>query len=326
MAVVVLGVDRGQQRVAGADPRRHEPQHRDRQPAQQHQQPQPGFADEQPHAVDRDERPGLGPDQRRADAQQEGGAALAGQVPVDRPQRQTDEHRLRRAAVHVVGPLLGEHHPDRGQRARQRSHPRLSRGHPRRQTVGRHQRHEPAGAGRDHPQRRRGAAEQPVDGGEDHRERLPRGPTAGGEAQVRVDQLAPPHDPRPRVVAGDGREDRRRQRGQRQADDAPDHQRRAEQVPPPRVPRARIPGRLRGRVRRRGLGDRAAFQSGASGGREPAAHERRDHAKPVDRSQLLALLVGAGAVVHGHLEDALAVLDQPGGDLGLDREPRRLQR
>ena len=48
----------------------------------------------------------------------------------------------------------------------------------------------------------------------------------------------------------------------------------------------------------------------------------RDHAEAVDRGQLLALLVGARPVVHRHLEDPLALLDEARGDLGLDREAR----
>ena len=42
----------------------------------------------------------------------------------------------------------------------------------------------------------------------------------------------------------------------------------------------------------------------------------------VERGELLALLGGARPVVHRDLEDPLAALDQPGGDLGLDREAR----
>src|SRR5579884_4390350 len=69
-------------------------------------------------------------------------------------------------------------------------------------------------------------------------------------------------------------------------------------------------------------GTRAAVRPSiaGSGAREATARERPQHAKAVQRGQLLALFGGPRVVVHGHLEDPLAALDQPRGDLGLDRE------
>src|SRR5829696_9353205 len=59
---------------------------------------------------------------------------------------------------------------------------------------------------------------------------------------------------------------------------------------------------------------------------QAAADESADHAYAVLCGQLLALLRAARLVVHRHLEDLLAGLQQAGGDLRFDREARCPQR
>src|SRR3954451_16670036 len=59
---------------------------------------------------------------------------------------------------------------------------------------------------------------------------------------------------------------------------------------------------------------------------EAAPDQRSKHAEAVGRRELLAGVARTRLVVHGHLEDLLAALEQPGGDLRLDVEPARLQR
>ena len=155
------------------------------------------------------------------------------------------------------------------------------------------------------------AAEQPEHGREHHRERLPRRSAADEEAQVRVEHLLAPHDPRPRVVARDRR------------------QRRRPRSPPAPRRRPSRPG-TGARGPRRGTGApaprperrRRTSTHGESRQRTSVPITRN----PSTRRQLLALLVGARAIVHGNLEDPLAALHQPGGDLGLDRKAGRAQR
>src|SRR5690242_3431075 len=72
--------------------------------------------------------------------------------------------------------------------------------------------------------------------------------------------------------------------------------------------------------------DESATVTRTSATGDPAAHQRPDHAEAVERCELLAFLGRARAIVHRNLEDPLAVLNEPGGDLRLDREPSRLQR
>src|SRR3954447_3808184 len=66
--------------------------------------------------------------------------------------------------------------------------------------------------------------------------------------------------------------------------------------------------------------------SGISAAVEAAPDQRSQHAEAVRRREFLARLARASLVVHGHLEDLLAALEQPGRDLRLDVEPARLQR
>src|SRR5579884_946710 len=74
-----------------------------------------------------------------------------------------------------------------------------------------------------------------------------------------------------------------------------------------------------------GTGVWVALTSPTGGIREPAAQQRAQHPEAIYGGQLLALVGGARPVVHRYLEDTLAALHEPRGDLGLDREPRRAQ-
>src|SRR3954470_6031029 len=59
---------------------------------------------------------------------------------------------------------------------------------------------------------------------------------------------------------------------------------------------------------------------------EAAPDQSSQDPEAVGRRELLARVARARLVVHGHLEDLLAALEQPGGDLRLDVEAARLQR
>src|SRR2546423_5242134 len=65
---------------------------------------------------------------------------------------------------------------------------------------------------------------------------------------------------------------------------------------------------------------------GISAAVEAAPDQRSQHAEAVRGSELLSGVARAGLVVHGHLEDLLPALKQPGGDLRLDVEAARLER
>src|SRR5438874_5882551 len=90
-----------------------------------------------------------------------------------------------------------------------------------------------------------------------------------------------------------------------------------------RTRRARPPRRAGAPGRARQPRTRAASSLGA---RETAPNQRPENPEAVERRELLALIGGSRVVVDRDLEDPLAPLDQPGGDLRLDRESRAAQR
>ncbi len=183
LAVVLLCVDRRQQRLARADPRRHEPEERLRGETEDDQDPESRFLEPQPDPVHDQERPPLGADQAADDADRERLPAAAVEEAVDRPHGSGDQHRLGCAPEHVVPPVLREHDAEhRGDAGDGAEHPQLRAAHrgggaaghePVRQAPRTDESEQAAGAGRDDPQRRRRAAEQRIHGREHHRQGLP---------------------------------------------------------------------------------------------------------------------------------------------------------
>ena len=91
-----------------------------------------------------------------------------------------------------------------------------------------------------------------------------------------------------------------------------------------RARRARVPER--GRARRVVAGPGRPRRGAVSAPLNRQRASVPQHAEAVAPGQLLALFVLARLVGDRHLEDALALLEQPGGDLGLDREAALAQR
>ena len=235
MTVVVGRVRRGEEGLAGGDPRRDEPADRlHGQPGEEDQAhgraAEGRLAKPEPDRVEPEEGPPLGPDQAAGGHDQIGLQMAAVEQAVDDPDRDGDEDRLRGPVQEVVVPSLvmapGEHDPDRRQQPREGAEPSAA-GQSAGELPRAPQRQQAADPGRDHPQRRGRAAEQAVDRGEDHRQRLPRRAPVDDEAGVRVKDLVSPDDPRPRVIAGDRGQDGRRQSRQRHAGEHPQHHRRA---------------------------------------------------------------------------------------------------
>ncbi len=280
MAVVLGAWVAARSGLAGADPRRHEPEERVRdQPARSTgaSAAEVGLAEPQPERVEADERPPLGPDQAAGRHEQERLELAAVEQAVDRPERDADQHRLRGAAKEVVEPVLGEHDADHRQQR-----PRAPRANRRRPAgwrgATRPQAEQTAGAGGDHPQRRSGAAERPVDVVKITGSGFHDGPAADDEAQVRVGDLRAPDDPRPRVVAGDGRQHRGRQQPPAPRRRAPPARRssagRAKGAADeaPGVPRTAVgAGRWRPLLRRVDDGHRRAIVAARSGAHRKAA-------------------------------------------------------
>jgi len=175
-------------------------------------------ASTRPRGVGDQRQPALRPHERRERAEDERRARVAADRRAHGPQDQRDEQRLGHPAGdlprprgHVVEEQRQDDHreprgdaPHRGGQACGQAVGQL---------AGEHERSEPRSAHEHEPQLRRGVAGDGERRGEDDRQRLPRRPARGIEAEV--GELAAPDEPRPGVVdrlVGD------QQRGPSQAD------------------------------------------------------------------------------------------------------------
>ena len=127
------------------------------------------------------------------------------EVPLERPEHERREQRLRVAERRVAHELEAREQRQRGEGPGQHAVPAAA-DQPPRHPEGHHAREQAAGPGHDQPQvGRHVVPEQGERGGEEDRQRLPRRAALGHEVEVR--DLAAPHDPGPRVVGGRGRRD-----------------------------------------------------------------------------------------------------------------------
>ena len=162
----------------------------------------------QPHedAVGPEQDPRLGADEPGQRDEHERPVAAPGEVAIGGAERERDEHGLGGAQQGGAVEVGAQGEAERGDRAGQRP------GQPGAEPVGEHEREHRGGAHEPHPHdRRRGAEDRQRREGQD-RQRLER--RAGGGGEVEVGELAPPHRPRPRVVAERGRQRQRRRAGE----------------------------------------------------------------------------------------------------------------
>ncbi len=199
----------------GSPPVGPEPQDRHGHPRGGREPAAGGIVARHPDAVGEEEGPGLGPIPREEGQQGERPPVTAGEVLVDRPQREGrgprrrvpfDTRRTNRGPPSGVRTRKAAARPPATAPASRRP----SRyGADEREQAARPPDHQPH-RGSQVPDRRQGS-------GDEHRQRLPR--RAAGRVEVEVGNLTPPHQPRPRVIGEGDREEQRQRRDRHTAAD-----------------------------------------------------------------------------------------------------------